>query len=293
MTQFQLLDPRLEPYGHETNQQRIEALKKKSIVVPRPRDFRNPGLSIIVLNLDKPELVRQLWAGFMDVAKNFESLEINLELLVGDTGSTDPTTLELLQAPPENCRVFFDCKYHFSKLNNRLSDLTQYDTVLFLNNDVLISENSSSISDAYMYLSQNSRMAVIGAVLLFPDGTIQHEGINFLSSPENFGLPYHPNAHRLPDREYEVARDVLAVTGAFMMVRSAPFNNVGGFDEAFESECQDVDLCLKIARLGSTICVIDFGRLVHLENATRPKGHEDWKDRSLFLRRWSSYIEAQ
>ena len=82
------------------------------------------------------------------------------------------------------------------------------------------------------------------------------------------------------------------MTGAFLMIDSDLFARVGGFDEEYEAECQDIDLCLRVRRLGVKCRVLDAGRLVHIENATRPKGEENWSDRALFLRRWSSYIET-
>jgi GT2 family glycosyltransferase len=69
------------------------------------------------------------------------------------------------------------------------------------------------------------------------------------------------------------------------------FAKVGGFDERYAAECQDSDLCLRVNRLGVGCRVLDAGPLVHIENATRPKGEENWLDRALFIRRWSSYIE--
>ena len=76
------------------------------------------------------------------------------------------------------------------------------------------------------------------------------------------------------------------------MVRSGLFAQVGGFDEAYQAECQDVDLCLRLKRLGYDIQIGDFGRLVHLENATRPTGEENWEDRSLYMRRWSGFVST-
>jgi hypothetical protein len=32
--------------------------------------------------------------------------------------------------------------------------------------------------------------------------------------------------------------------------------------------------------------------LVHLENATRLTGEENWEDRSLYMRRWSGFVST-
>jgi hypothetical protein len=49
---------------------------------------------------------------------------------------------------------------------------------------------------------------------------------------------------------------------------------------------------LKLKRLGYDIQIGDFGRLIHLENATRPTGEENWEDRTLYMRRWSGFVST-
>jgi GT2 family glycosyltransferase len=107
-----------------------------------------------------------------------------------------------------------------------------------------------------------------------------------------FGHPYHPGSHLPVTIAKGTLADVPAVTGAFMMMRSVIFESVDGFDERYSKECQDIDLCLRVDRLGKTVKLAHAGNIIHIENGTRVVGEEDWKDRSLFIRRWSSYLEA-
>jgi GT2 family glycosyltransferase len=188
--------------------------------------------------------------------------------------------------------VEYGMKYQFSRCNNDLFRNVRTNTVLFLNNDVLINDNPESIKMAYDLLHSNENTAAVSAVLHFENGTLQHGGIDFLHIPSHEGFCYHPGAQQpwesQPGRSFPMA----AGTGAFLMVRSELFARVGGFDEAYQAECQDVDLCLKLKRLGYDIQIGDFGRLVHLENATRPIGEENWQDRSLYMRRWSGFVST-
>lgn len=280
----------LNPYFVD-NLQRSTIIKlsdKNSPVSPRSRKI---GLSIVVLNLERPDLVEQLLSGFSKAQKEFESAQLNFEVVIGDTGSTNPDVLSLYQHASPDIRIIRDLKYHFSRCNNQLFKLTLYDTVLFLNNDVIIDNDPSVILRAYHQLT-DLKYDVLGSVLCFKNGTIQHAGINFLTEPRVFSLPYHPRAGDAYETQQGFTWDTPAVTGAFLMMRSSLFEEIGGFDEVYEAECQDVDLCLKAHRLGGAIGVSDLGPLVHLENATRPKGEENWNDRSVFIRRWSSYVES-
>ena len=76
------------------------------------------------------------------------------------------------------------------------------------------------------------------------------------------------------------------------MIRSELFRQIDGFDEGYQTECQDIALCLQAKRLGYAIKLIHTGNIIHLENATRPKGSEDWQDRQRFVRKWGTFIEA-
>ena len=76
------------------------------------------------------------------------------------------------------------------------------------------------------------------------------------------------------------------------MIRRSVWDAVAGLDEAYESECQDVDLCLAVRRLGHEVVVVDAGPVVHLENATRGTDDGSLPDRCRFIRRWSSYVQV-
>jgi GT2 family glycosyltransferase len=288
---FSQLDPRIRIYG-STNSERkvcIDALSPAS----QTRALKEvEGVSIVILNLNKPNLVKGFIDGFLKVSKIFQDAGLTCELIVGDTGSTDPETMELLSNQVVDMTVELGMKYQFSRSNNELFQKVRADTVLFLNNDVLINENPESIKMAYDLLQAGENTAAVSAVLHFENGTLQHGGIDFLHIPSHEGFCYHPGAQQPWESQSGRSFPMAAGTGAFLMVHSELFAKVGGFDEGYQAECQDVDLCLKLKRLGYDIQIGDFGRLVHLENATRPTGEENWVDRSLYMRRWSGFVST-
>lgn len=288
MVRFLGLDSRLDPYAGADNFVRSRAID--SSTHRRFRKSRQAGLSMVVLNLDSPELLNSILHGFRIVRAKFESRGLKAELIVGDTGSSDPQTLQLMSGVDEGITFVGGLRYHFSSNNNTLFDRVSCDVVLFLNNDVLIADNPLAVIEAY----ECHRLTgdVVSTFLDLPDGTVQHRGVEFLGDDRYFGLPYHPLART--EAQHSPGDEVIsaAVTGAFLMMDSDLFARAGGFDAAYEAECQDIDLCLRVRRLGVGCRVLDAGRLVHIENATRPKGEENWSDRALFLRRWSSYIET-
>jgi len=291
MKNIAALIPDLRPYGVVSNESRVNAISNSEFHSSFDID-RSFGLTIVVLNLNKPELVKGIQGGFQKARKIFHEAGIPCELVIGDTGSTDPKTLELLAHEIKGFSVELGMKYQFSRCNNDLFEKVDTKTVLFLNNDVLIDDNPESIKMAYDLLHRNENTAAVSAVLHFENGTLQHGGIDFLHIPSHEGFCYHPGAQQPWESQPGKSFPMAAGTGAFLMVRSELFAKVGGFDEVYQAECQDVDLCLKLKRLGYDIQIGDFGRLVHLENATRPTGEENWEDRSLYMRRWSGFVST-
>ncbi len=83
--------------------------------------------------------------------------------------------------------------------------------------------------------------------------------------------------------------DVDWVCGAFMMLRSAEFSRVGGFDVGYFMYCEDVDLCLRLQLGGGVLREAPGTGVVHA--ARRRSGvdvpHLWWHVRSL-IRLWRS-----
>jgi GT2 family glycosyltransferase len=290
MAQFAGLLPNLDPYGRSFNAERARriSMRRRHLVAPDSTE----GLSILVLHKDKPELLQRLWLGFSKLRDLCSQHGIDVELLLGDTGSTDDAALNLLDSPPAGVEVIRGMIYHFSRCNNDLFERSRFETILFMNNDVFIDERPEGVIEVYEALRKSPNLGAASAVLLFEDGTVQHAGVEMLRTPELFAVPWHPGTRRPSVHTLGDVFETEAVTGAFLCTRSDLFARSGGFDERYATECQDIDYCLRLRRAGYDITTLDVGPIYHIENGTRDLGEENWADRALFVRRWSSYVEC-
>ncbi len=285
-------EPRLDIYGEATNDQRVDTVLAPVHTGPAARDLR-AGLSVVILNKNAPELLTPLVRQLESQMRAFETAGVGCEVIVGDTGSTNPAILALYGAMPPGMRVVRELQYNFSRCNNQLEELAAFDTVLFLNNDIILPEAGAELFRAYTTLTSQPSIGVLGAVMHYPDATIQHMGCELLRDPGHWGLPYHVHARtRVPADTVPALAGYPAVTGAFLMMGRALFRACGGFDEGYAAECQDTALCLEARRLGYDVACADVGAIVHIENGTRPKGEEHWPDRQRFLRKYGAYIQA-
>ena len=290
MAQFAGLIPKLDPYARSFNAERAARVS-----MPRRTlrgDGRTTGLSLLVLHKDRPELLKRLWLGFDKLREVCDRAGLEIELLLGDTGSTNPETLALLDDPPEGVEITREMDYQVSRCNNDLFENANYATVLFMNNDVFIDERPEGVVEAYRALTKDPQLGAVGVVLLFEDGTVQHAGVEFLQTPELFAVPYHPGTRQPSTHQLGDTIESSAATGAFLLTPSDLFARSGGFDERYAAECQDIDYCLRLRRAGFEIRTMSVGPIFHVENGTRESGEEDWSDRALFVRRWSSFVEC-
>ena len=290
MARFTGLIPTLDPYRGTFNAERARRISMPRRTITPPDVVA--GLSIIVLHKDRPELLERLWRGFTNLRELFEREGIAVELLLGDTGTTNPVAVDLLNEHPLGVTVVRDLTYQFSRCNNDLFERVRFDSVLFMNNDVFVDQNPEGVLEAYRVHRDDPELGAVGVVMLFEDGTVQHAGVELLRTSDLFGIPFHPGAKQPPAHSQGEAFDSTAVTGAFLMTSSDLFARSGGFDERYAAECQDIDYCLRLRRAGYRIRTLVVGPIFHVENATRDIGEENWNDRALFVRRWSSFAEC-
>jgi GT2 family glycosyltransferase len=292
---FQRRLPELEPYAKTSNPARA---RRAEGVTGHPAGFvhaqRREGISVIILNKDKPEYICPLLESLVRQKRACGAAGIAVEILVGDTGSTSPQVWSTYEALAAEVTVVRDLKYHFSRCNNRVAfGASTCSQLLFLNNDIILPEGVDVLGTLWRRMVEKPELGAQGVCLWFPDGTIQHAGMDFFREPEVRGLSFHPHARERHDPAVFPSPGKLgAVTGAFLHMPSHLYGKVGGMLEDYGAECQDVDLCLAVRRLGYEIECINVGHVIHIENGTRPKGEENWADRRLFLRRWNAFLEA-
>jgi hypothetical protein len=291
---LRLRTPQLAWYATEDNEERARVAQRGHGTVERAPAVMDRGVSVLILNLNKPELILPLIDRLAAEQRAFAARGLRLQVVVGDTGSTDERVLQRLAALPPDMLAQRHLKYHFSRCNNTITHLAVCDTLLFLNNDVIFPDERAGILEMYDLLHERPDRGIVGCCLFYEDGLAQHLGVDFLRDPAVRGLCFHPRVRSKVDPgTLKPAWRVPAVTGACLMIRHGLYAEVGGMDEAYAAECQDIALCLAADRLGYETYIAHAGQVLHLENATRPKGEESWPDRQRFLRRWGSYIEAR
>jgi O-antigen biosynthesis protein len=218
----------------------------------------------------------------------------NYELLVVDNGRLSPHVLDLLSDVPHRRLVYeMTTPFNFAAKVNFAARHARGDHLLLLNDDTEVI--TGEWMTAMLEFSQQPQIGAVGGKLFYPDGRIQHVGVvlgigggacHVLAGQAGNSPGYFGSAL--------VIRNYSAVTGACCMTRRAVFEEVGGFDERFALDFNDVDYCLRVRARGYRIVGTPFAQLYHFEGASFGSREHVVNPAEIkaLSERWSTVIEA-
>ena len=228
-----------------------------------------PSVDIIIPTRDRVELL-QACIDSVTERSTYPSYRIT----VVDNESVEEATLRYLKRGDLHV-VPGPGPFNFSRLVNEGVRASDADYVLLLNNDVTII--TPDWIEAMLELGQQPGVGAVGCRLLFPDGSVQHEGVALL--PEyvaaNVSWPW------------PVIRNTSAVTAACMLIRRDVYWSIDGFDEKMGVVYNDVDFCLRMLRSGRRVLYTPYAEAVHDESSSRGKANPS-ADIDLFFERWGT-----
>jgi len=225
-----------------------------------------PIVSIVIPTRDRASCLQKCLDGI------FERTDYrNYEVIVLDNESHEAETLEFLAELTKYDRVRverIEGTFNYSRLNNRGVELSRGSFIALLNNDVEVI-NDDWLSEMVSRAMQ-PEVAMVGARLWYPNGTIQHGGVILGAG----GIAGHAHVGlRRGEPGYfaraNLAQNVCAVTAACALVRREVYLQLGGFDENLAVTFNDIDFCLRLREAGYRIVWTPHADLIHHESASR------------------------
>lgn len=253
---------RTRPAVKMTETRRGDALWPR-VLYPLPA--RLPRVSVIIPTRDNPELLRACMSGLLG-----RTAYPALDVTIVDNGSTQPETLALLEhlaRDPEVNILRVNAPFNWARLNNRAAASTTGELLLLLNDDIRILHPDWLEEMVRQIL--RPRTAIVGARLLYPDGTLQHGGVVLSADGATHVLRGADGAASGYLGQIAWQRDLRAVTGACLLIRRDAFEEIGGLNESFAVTCNDIDLCLRAVASGWRVRWTPHATLTHLDGATR------------------------
>lgn len=219
----------------------------------------------------------------------------NYEILLIDNGSNEKETLDIISKwkakEPDRFRcLVYDIPFNFSKINNYAVSQSEGKYLLFLNNDTEVL--TPDWMTAMVEQAQRPSIGAVGALLLYPDNTIQHAGVIVgLGGVAGHSHKYFPAG--VPGYFYQLqtVNNYTAVTGACLMCRREVCEEVGGWEEELQIAFNDVDFCLKLVEKGYRNIYLPHVVLYHYESKSR--GKEDTPEKKARFAKEITYMQQK
>lgn len=173
----------------------------------------------------------------------------------------------------------------YGKTCNRGARHSTGEWLLMLNNDCYL----DAAAVGHMLACADEDVAVVGCLLRYPDGTIQHGGTMRPKGHVGFG-------HRdWKKREATIRQpcDMEFVTFAAALVRREAFYEIRGFDEDYDCYSEDTDFCMRVRRAGWRVRYTPHAHGIHDESQSSSaiKGQLIQHGNEVFARKWRKWFE--
>ena len=219
--------------------------------------------------------------------------EAACEIIVVDDASSDATG-SLLSCIPGLRYVRNPENQGFLRTANRGAGLAQGRYLLLLNNDTQVQPGwLDRLLDTFTTVPETG---IAGAKLIYPSGHLQEAGAALRpdGTVDLIGLnddPAKPLYNGVP-------RSVDHCSGACLLIKTALFRELGGFDERYApAYYEDCDLSLRVIERGLKVIYQPAAEVIHhLSITTDQDGHklqQIERNRAIYLERWRKVLKAR
>ena len=199
---------------------------------------------------------------------------------------TAVTTGEIASIDGVDAQVVLEPPFNFSRAINTGRHHSRGEFLFLLNDDTSVDSDQPILR--LLEMANDPRVGVVGALLTYPDGRIQHAGIVLLPAGPTHAHIARPRSFPGYFGSTLTPRNFSAVTAAAMLIRSSTFDELDGFDTEFARDFNDVDFCLRARQAGYRIAWTPYAHLTHHEGASIVRKKADPQEEKLFDQRWGS-----
>lgn len=274
------------PCRRQYGMERIFDSIKESCVRSMQDENKTDGrVSVIIPSKDHPEVLETCLRSLQMTQQ-----DAGYEILVVDNGSREENKKEYekLKIKYRFNYIYQPMEFHFSRMCNLGAECANGQFLLFLNDDI------EAIANGWMekmkQVASRPHVGCVGAKLYYPDSKmIQHAGITNLRLGPVHKLQFLEDVRLYYDGRNRIDHNVIAVTGACMMIRRDVWDLCGGFSEDLAVAFNDVELCFRIYKKGYYPVVCNSVALYHHESLSRGNDESEEKQSRLQKERNTMY----
>lgn len=269
----------LPPFAPEPT---IDQVREAGIAFP---EVAEPDVSIIIPVYNRVDITLPCLQALVRAGQR-----VTTEVIVVDDGSKDATARLLPQVPGLRFQRNA-ANMGFLKTCNAGVSIARGRYLCLLNNDTQV--GGAWLDELVGTMRREPRAGMVGARLVFADGRLQEAGglVRRDASAQNVGRLSHPD-----DPRYNYLRETDYCTGACVVMESAVFREMGGFDEHFApAYYEETDLSFRMRARGLRVLYQPMARVVHFESVTTGTSIKEHLvvNRAKFFERWRETLVAE
>jgi N-acetylglucosaminyl-diphospho-decaprenol L-rhamnosyltransferase len=239
---------------------------------PSRADTSLAELTVIIVSYNTRELtlkaVETLIANAGDVA---------MKVVVHDNASADGSAEAVAQAFPEVEVVAYPENIGFARANNLVAERVDTEWMLLLNPDT--ETHPRAIEKLLGFARAHPEAGITGGRTVFPDGRLNPASCwrrmtlwslfsNAVGLAQLFPNSDLFNREAMGGWQRDSVREVDIVVGCFLMIPTALWHRLGGFDPRYFMYGEEADLCLRARRLGYRPMITPEAQIMHLVGAS-------------------------
>ncbi|MFZ1730190.1 MAG: glycosyltransferase [Bacteroidota bacterium] len=228
---------------------------------------QRPAISVVIVSYNVRDLLESCLQSLYTALSG-----ISHEVFVVDNRSDDGTVEMVRQRFPQALMIANDDNLGFARGNNLALSRATGETLLLLNPDTLVQEDT--VSTMLQFFRENEDVGMAGCKIINPDGSFEpacrrsfpgvwpsFTKLSGLSSlfPRSQLFARYNLTYLSEDESYEVD----AISGSFMMLRRAVYDAIGGLDESYFMYGEDLDWCYRTQKAGWKLYYVHNTKIVH------------------------------
>jgi len=219
-------------------------------------------LSVVLVNYNDRGHLSRCLASLKDQIEG-----ISHEIIVVDNDSSDGSQEFVRESYPDVRLICNSENVGFARANNSGLQECRGEFILLLNTDTIVMPDAIDI--LMTTIKSNPRLGAVGPALLLKEDKFQvsfGRRVSFLPELLQRGLLNH--FFRIWLRISRKPRTVGWLSAACLLLRHRVLQDVGFFDENFFLYFEDIDLCVRIRKLGAALLFQPRARVFHIGGAT-------------------------
>lgn len=242
-----------------------------------------PACSIIIVAYNSRGFLPACLTSVMEATAGLEA-----QIIVLDNGSAEPVLPETKAYFPKVEWLDSAENLGFGKGCNLAEKRARHPYLFFVNPDTIVSKDA--FKKLLEFAEEHADAGAVGCRILNEDGSMQWACRRKFPSPLGAVFKTVGLASLFPKSKFfasynmtyldpELVTEVDAISGSFFCIRRELFEQIGGFDPDYFMYAEDLDLCLRVQRLGLKNYYAPVANILH------------FKGRSCETRRFKSYVD--